>query len=60
MSSKARKIKTLSPPENGQGYFHREHRSRKGRGYHPEIVFTRDRKRKMEQIIIEEIEKEYA
>lgn len=58
MSSTARISKTFKPPAPGKGRFHREHRSKKGRGYHPEIIFTRDRKRKMEKLVAEELDRE--
>jgi competence protein ComGF len=41
-----------------KGYSHREHRSKKGRAYKPEIAKVRMFKRKKEKLLIKSIEHE--
>jgi len=51
----ARIVKTMTP-DGPTGYFHHEHRSKKGRKYNRSKKFLIERKKKIEAIRLKEIE----
>lgn len=57
----ARMVKTLRNKHDKDGLSarpHREHRSKKGRSFRPDIQFTRTYKKKLEALKVEELELE--